>query len=85
MKPIRTKLDKNGRIVIPTNFRQMLNLGTGDEIILHMQNDTIYLTTADQALQKLQKKVKNYLKLTNHDISLADELIAIRKKEMIYE
>ena len=85
MKAIRTKLGKGGRVIIPTAFRQYLHLETGDDIILHMEDNLIYLTTAEQALQKLQKKVKNYIKTTERNISLVDELITMRRNEAKYE
>jgi len=85
MKAIRTKLGKGGRVIIPTAFRQNLHLETGDDIILHMEDNTIYLTTAEQALRKLQNKVKNYINTTGQNISLADELITIRRKEAEHE
>ncbi|WHA07570.1 AbrB/MazE/SpoVT family DNA-binding domain-containing protein (plasmid) [Candidatus Megaera polyxenophila] len=85
MKAIRTKLGKGGRVIIPTAFRQYLHLETGDDIILHMEDNILYLTTAEQALQKLQKKVRNYIKTTDQNISLVDELITMRRNEAKYE
>ncbi len=85
MKAIRTKLGKGGRVIIPTAFRQNLCLETGDDIILHMEDNIIYLTTAEQALRKLQNKVKNYINTTGHNISLVDELITMRRNEAKYE
>jgi len=85
MKAIRTKLGKGGRVIIPTAFRQYLHLQTGDDIILHMEDNLLYLTTAEQALQKLQKKVRNYIKTTDQNISLVDELITMRRNEAKYE
>jgi bifunctional DNA-binding transcriptional regulator/antitoxin component of YhaV-PrlF toxin-antitoxin module len=82
MKAIRTKLGKGGRVIIPTAFRQNLHLETGDDIILHMEDNLIYLTTTEQALQK---KVKNYIKATDRNISLVDELITMRRNEAKYE
>jgi len=85
MKAIRTKLGKGGRVIIPTAFRQNLHLQTGDDIILHMEDNVIYLTTAEQALRKLQNKVKNYFNTSGQNISLADELITMRRNEAKYE
>ncbi len=85
MKAIRTKLGKGGRVIIPTAFRQNLHLKTGDDIILHMEDNLIYLTTEEQALQKLQKKVKNYIKATDRNISLVNELVTMRRNEAKYE
>lgn len=85
MKAIRTKLGKGGRVIIPTAFRQYLHLETGDDIILHMEDNLLYLTTAEQALQKLQKKVRNYIKTNDQNISLVDELITMRRNDAKYE
>jgi bifunctional DNA-binding transcriptional regulator/antitoxin component of YhaV-PrlF toxin-antitoxin module len=82
MKAIRTKLGDGGRVIIPATFRQNLHLTTGDDIVLHMQEDVIYITTPNQALRKLQAKVRNYTDATGQDISLADELISMRRSEV---
>ena len=85
MKAVRTKLGKGGRVIIPTAFRQNFHLKTGDDIILHMEDNLIYLTTAEQALRTLQNKVKNYINTTGQNISLTDELITMRRNEAKYE
>ena len=85
MKAVRTKLGKGGRVIIPTAFRQNLHLETGDDIILYMEDNLIYLTTAEQALRTLQNKVKNYINTTGQNISLTDELITMRRNEAKYE
>nr|WP_253307649.1 hypothetical protein [Rickettsia endosymbiont of Ceutorhynchus assimilis] len=45
----------------------------------------IYITTPDQALSKLQAKVKNYTNTIERHISLVDELIANRRSEVEHE
>jgi len=82
MSAIRTKLGEGGRVIIPAMFRQNLHLEAGDDIILHMQENVIYITTPNQALHKLQAKVKNYANATEEHISLVDELIAMRRLEV---
>ena len=85
MNAVRSKLGEGGRVIIPTAFRQNLHLETGDNIILHMEDNLIYLTTAEQALRTLQNKVKNYINTTGQNISLTDELITMRRNEAKYE
>ena len=82
MSAIRTKLGDGGRVIIPATFRQNLHLEAGDDIILHMQENIIYITTPNQALHKLPAKVKNYTDATGEHISLVDELIAMRRLEV---
>jgi AbrB family looped-hinge helix DNA binding protein len=85
MKVIKIKLGKNGRVIIPNAFRQNLHLQTGDDIIIHMEDNLIYLTTAEQALCRLQKKVKSYMNATGQNFSLVNELISERRKEAEHE
>jgi AbrB family looped-hinge helix DNA binding protein len=85
MKAIKTKLGKNGRVFIPTAFRQNLHLETGDDIILHIVDNIIHITTIEQSLHQLQNKVKNYIDATKGEISLTEELISTRRKEAINE
>ena len=61
MNDVRTKIGEGGRVIIPAVFRQALHLQTGDDIILHFENNEIHIITPDQALAKLQAKVKSYL------------------------
>ena len=85
MQTMRTKLGEGGRIVIPASVRQDLHLLPGDDIVLHMKENVIYITTPNQALAKLQEKVKNYTDSKGKKISLADELIKSRRLEAKYE
>jgi len=81
MNDIRTKIGEGGRVIIPSVFRQQLHLNIGDEVILHIKDEEIYMTTPLQALRKLQARVKGYMDTTDKPISLADELIAMRRAE----
>ena len=81
MNDIRTKIGEGGRVIIPAGFRQALHLQTGDDIILHFENNEILITTPEQALAKLQAKVKSYLDKSERPVSLVDELIGMRRAE----
>ena len=81
MKDVRTKIGDGGRVIIPAMFRQALHLETGDDIILHFEDNEIHITTPEQALAKLQAKVKGCLDKSGKPISLVDELIAMRRAE----
>jgi len=61
MDIIRTKLGKGGRIILPSSVRKYLDINIGDDILLHVDDHIVYITTPNQALHKLQTKVKNYI------------------------
>ena len=78
MMEFKTKLTEGGRIVIPAEYRQALGLRVGDELILRLEDGEVRIFTARQAIRRAQELVRRYIPQSR---SLADELIAERRKE----
>jgi AbrB family looped-hinge helix DNA binding protein len=74
----RVKIDRGGRLVIPANFRKALGIQNGDEIVLHLEDDSIRLISQQEAIRKAQASVKKY---THSSGSLVENLIAERREE----
>ncbi len=71
-------LGRNGRIVIPAVYRKKMRISEGDRLVLHYEEGALRLMTPSQAVQFAQSLVRQYVQ---DNRSLADELIAERKKE----
>jgi len=71
----RTRVNENGRVVIPASYRKALGIKAGDEVILRMEDDELRITTMKRKLQRAQRRIRQYVK---PGVSLADELIAER-------
>jgi len=78
----RTRLNENGRIVIPASVRRALGLKAGDEIVLLVENDEVRMTTARKRVERARQLYKKYV---GKGIRLSDELIADRRKEAARE
>jgi bifunctional DNA-binding transcriptional regulator/antitoxin component of YhaV-PrlF toxin-antitoxin module len=78
----KVRIDQVGRLAIPANFLKALEIEIGDEIVLHLEEDSIRLVSQPEAIRKAQAKVKKY---TSSNTSLADELIAKRGEEVNHE
>ncbi len=78
MSEVRTKVAEGGRIVIPAEYRQALDLHVGDEVILRLEEGTLRIFTSSQAIKHAQELLRPYLP---RDRSLSDELIAERRRE----
>lgn len=78
MSEIRTKVAEGGRIVIPAEYRQALDLHVGDEVILRLEEGTLRIFTSSQAIKYAQELLRPYLP---RDRSLSDELSAERRGE----
>lgn len=73
----RTRVNENGRVVIPASYRKMLGIKAGDEVILRMEDDELRITTMKRRIERAQRRIRQYVK---PGVSLADELIAERRE-----
>ncbi len=73
-----TRLGQGGRVVIPVEIRQRLELKEGDELLVIEENGEIRLQPYRARLRRIQAQVRQYVP---HGVSLADELIAERRRD----
>ena len=77
---IRTRLNEQGALVLPTSIQRALGLRPGDEILLRVENDELRMTTTAKRVKRAQQLFKKYV---GEGIRLSDELIADRRKEAV--
>ncbi len=73
----RTRINENGRVVIPASYRKALGIKAGDEVILRMEDDELRITTMKRRIERAQRRIRQYVK---PGVSLVDELIAERRE-----
>jgi AbrB family looped-hinge helix DNA binding protein len=73
----RLRVNENGRVVIPAEFRKALGINAGDEVVLRMEDDELRITTLKRRLERAQRLVRKHVK---PGTSLVDELIAERRE-----
>ena len=78
----RSRVNENGRVVIPASFRKALGINVGDEIVLRIEDDELIITTLKRRLQRAQSLVRKHVK---PGTSLVDELIAERRAAPAHE
>jgi len=78
MTEARLRVNENGRVVIPAEFRKTLGIKAGDEVIARVEDDELRITTVRSRIARAQRLVRQYIKPGR---SLADELIAERRRE----
>ena len=78
----RVRVSEGGRIVIPAEYRNALNMEVGDDVILCLADGEIHLFTPDEAIRRAQEMVRRYIP---EGRSLSDELIAERRAEAARE
>jgi len=78
----RTRVNENGRVVIPSSFRKALGIEVGDEVVLRIEDDELRITTQQRRIQKAQRRARQYVK---RRASLVDELLAERRESAKHE
>jgi AbrB family looped-hinge helix DNA binding protein len=73
----RTRVNENGRVVIPSSFRKALGIEVGDEVVLRIEDDELRITTQQRRIQRAQRRARQYVK---PGTSLVDELLAERRE-----
>ncbi len=71
----RTRVNENGRVVIPSAFRKALGIEVGDEVVLRIEDDELRITTQQRRIQRAQRRARRYVR----GGSLVDELLAERR------
>jgi len=73
----RTRINQNGRVVIPASFRKALGINIGDEVVLRIEDEELRISTLKRRIERAQRLVRQHVK---PGTSLADELIAERRE-----
>ena len=76
---LTARLEKNGRILLPAAVRKQLGVKPGDQLLLHVSDDGVHLTTLPMAVRRVQEELRRYVP---RGASLADEVIAMRRAEV---
>jgi AbrB family looped-hinge helix DNA binding protein len=78
MPEIKTAMGKGGRVVIPAEYRRVLGLKPGDELVLVLGDGEVRLLTAQGAVRQAQALVRRYVPQGR---SLSEELIRERRED----
>ena len=78
MLQAKTKLNANGRVVIPAALRRALDLRPGDELIMRVEDGELRLSTRRQALARARRMIRHYIP---SDEDLTQSLIDDRRKD----
>jgi len=78
MLQTKTKLNANGRVVIPAAVRKALDLRPGDELIMRVEDGELRLSTRRQALARARRMIRRYIPDSE---DLTQSLIDDRRRE----
>lgn len=73
-----TRIDANGRIVLPAPIRHRLGVNPGDQVVLRVERDGVRVTTVGAAVKEAQAIVRRH---AGRSGSLVDALLEWRRAE----
>jgi AbrB family looped-hinge helix DNA binding protein len=77
-KDVTSRLNDNGRIVIPAEIRQKMGIKPGDTLYLTLEGDVLKVESQLARIRRIQESMRA---LIPGDRLLSDELIADRREE----
>jgi AbrB family looped-hinge helix DNA binding protein len=75
---VKSKLNDNGRIVIPAEIRSKMGIKPGDTLFLTLEGDVLKVESQMARIRRIQESMRA---LIPGDRLLSDELIADRREE----
>ncbi len=79
MEIFHARIEEGGKIQLPPQILEELDFETGQDVELEIEKKSVRVSLSRaERLKKAQELVRKYV---NPDISLADELIADRRRE----
>lgn len=76
--PAKAVLDDSGRIVLPPKILEAWSASSGDELLVHLEGDTLHVLTRSAGLRLARDILRRY---PSGGESMSDELIAERRRE----
>ena len=73
------RVDPNGRIVLPAAVRRLLGVAPGDQVVLHMEQDGVRVSSIAAAVRNAQAVVRRHVRPGTR---LVDDLLAWRRSEV---
>jgi AbrB family looped-hinge helix DNA binding protein len=75
---VKTRLNEDGRLLIPAGFRRALGLKPGQRVVLVLDDDTLRVSSVHRAVRRAQQLLRRHVP---EGISLVDALIDDRRRE----
>jgi AbrB family looped-hinge helix DNA binding protein len=78
MAQAKTRVDRNGRVVIPAEYRRALGMHEGDEVTVQLEDGAVRIITRMEAIRRAQEMVAKH---NPERRSLVTELLEERRAE----
>jgi AbrB family looped-hinge helix DNA binding protein len=78
LKSVKSRINENGRIVIPSAIRREMGLKAGDAVLMEVEEGVLRIETHQSRIQRIQREIARCCK---PGLLASEELIAERREE----
>ena len=75
---VRSRINANGRVVIPSEMRQQMGLHPGDSVVMSVCDGVLTMESVEARVRRVQQSLARHI---DPNRCLSDELIAERREE----
>jgi AbrB family looped-hinge helix DNA binding protein len=79
---VKSRLNANGRIVIPSEIRKRMGLNPGDDVLMTLDDGVLKIESQLARIQRIQEEFKPF---TRNGLPASDVLVAERREEAVQE
>ena len=79
---VRSRINANGRVVIPSEIRQQMGLNPGDSVVMTVKDGVLTMESLQARVRRVQQSLRQHI---DPNRRLSDELIAERREEALRE
>ncbi len=76
---VRSKINQNGRVVIPAALRQQMGIETGETVLMDVEDGVLRIESHRARIRRIQEEFKKII--PPGGMLMSDELIAERREE----
>ncbi|MGA2351789.1 MAG: AbrB/MazE/SpoVT family DNA-binding domain-containing protein [Terracidiphilus sp.] len=77
-RSVSSKINQNGRIVIPSAIRQQMGIKAGESLLMEVEDGVLRIESYHARIRRIQREIAQFAK---PGILASDELIAERREE----
>jgi AbrB family looped-hinge helix DNA binding protein len=82
VSPVKTRLGGEGRIIIPSSYREAMGVGEGDALYLRLEGNELHVSPLPAVTERVRTILRKFIP---EGTSLVDELIRERRRESKHE
>jgi AbrB family looped-hinge helix DNA binding protein len=80
-RSVRSKINQNGRIVIPAAIRQEMGLKAGESLLMELEDGVLRIESYSARIRRIQEEIRKQIPIKPGAMLMSDQLIAERREE----